>query len=165
MHKRKPVALLVCVVMLTAAGLTAHAASVHHFTKKDSQEVKDVFLRQAEAATSHDIVAFEHVLASTPADQPDPVALVARAYQFWGKNALVDHFRETFKAVWKFEPDVETIKVVPLTPDTAEIFAVTRVTSGASEASSKTASFLVYEVAIRTLEGWRIAAIVPVPAQ
>jgi hypothetical protein len=165
MQPWKILASFVVVAIFGAAHATAYAAATHHFTEKDRQEVKDVFLRQAAAATAHDIVAFEGVLASAPADQPDPVAFVARAYQFWGKPALIEHFKETFKGVWKFEPNVDSIKIIPLTADVAQVYAPTQITLGASEAVAKTAPFLVYEVAVRTAKGWRIAAIVPVPAQ
>jgi hypothetical protein len=165
MRAQKTLASFVAVVILGIASGAAHATVTHHFTERDRQEVKDVFLRQAATATAHDIVGFEHALASAPAGQPDPIAFVARAYQFWGKPALIDHFKETFKGVWKFEPNVESIKIIPLTADVAEVYAPTQVTVGASEASAKTAPFLVYEVAVRTAEGWRIAAIVPVPAK
>jgi hypothetical protein len=166
MHMRiqKTLASFFAVVVLAAANATAYAAATHRFTEKDRQEVKDVFLRQAAAATAHDIVAFERVLASAPPGQPDPIAFVARAYQFWGKPALIEHFKETFKGVWKFEPNVESIKIVPLTADVAQLYAPTQITLGASEASARSAPFLVYEVAVRTPEGWRIASIVPVPA-
>jgi len=162
---QKTLASVIVTVILGAVNATAYAAAPHHFTDKDRQEVKDVFLRQAAAATAHDIVAFEQVLASAPADQPDPIAFVARAYQFWGKPALVEHFKETFKGVWKFEPDVASIKIIPLTADVAELYATTQITLGASDATAKTAPFLVYEVAVRTAKGWRIAAIVPVAAK
>ena len=152
-------------VAISVASVTAHAAPSHQFDEQDRQEVKAVFLKQAAAATAHDIAAFEQVFAPTPAGQPDPVSFVARAYQFWGRPALIEHFTETFKGVWKFEPDAERVKIIPLTPDTAEIYAPTQVTSGTSSETAKTAPFLVYEVAVRTPEGWRIAAIVPVPAQ
>jgi hypothetical protein len=166
MHMRiqKTLATFIAVVVLATANATAYAAATHRFTEKDRQEVKDVFLRQAAAATAHDIVAFERVLASAPAGQPDPIAFVARAYQFWGKPALIEHFKETFKGVWKFEPNVESIKIIPLTADVAQLYAPTQITLGASEASARSAPFLVYEVAVRTPEGWRIASIVPVPA-
>ena len=156
---------LLFTVAITVASVTAHAAPPHQFDEQDRQEVKAVFLKQAAAATAHDIVAFEQVFAPTPAGQPDPVVFVARAYQFWGKTALIEHFKETFKGVWRFEPDAERVRVIPLTPDTAQIYAPTQVTSGTSTETAKTAPFLVYEVAVRTPQGWRIAAIVPVPAQ
>ena len=149
----------------TFAAGAAHAATPHQFDERDRREVKAVFLQQAAAATAHDIEAFERVIASTPQGQPDPVLFVARANQIWGKPALIDHFKETFKGIWKFEPDADRVSVIPLTPDTAEIYAPTQVTVGKSAETAKTAPFLVYEVAIRTPDGWRIAAIVPVPAQ
>jgi hypothetical protein len=156
---------LLFAAVLSAVGATVHAATVRQFDEQDRQEVKALFLQQAAAATAHDIAAFERVFVTTPPGQPDPVTFVARAYQFWGKAALVEHFKETFKGVWRFEPDAERVRVVPLTPDTAEIYAPTQVTFGASNETAKTAPFLVYEAAVRTSEGWRIAAIVPVPAQ
>jgi predicted adenine nucleotide alpha hydrolase (AANH) superfamily ATPase len=59
--------------------------------------VWDIFEKQAKAATDHNLTAFASVLANSPEGDPDPVAFVARAYQFWGKAALVAHFRETFR--------------------------------------------------------------------
>ena len=156
---------LLFTVAISVASVTAHAAPPHQFDEQDRQEVKAVFLKQAAAATAHDIAAFERVFAPTPAGQPDRVTFIARAYQFWGKAALIEHFKETFKGVWKFEPDAERVRVIPLTPDAAEIVAPTQVTFGTSSETAQTAPFLVYEVAVRTSEGWRIAAIVPVPAQ
>jgi hypothetical protein len=165
MRMQKTLASFIAAVILGATHAPAHAEATNQFTDADRQAVKDVFLQQAAAATAHDIVAFEHVLASAPPGQPDPIAFVARAYQFWGKPALIEHFKETFKGVWKFEPNIEGIKIIPLTPDVAQVYAPTQITLGASEASARTAPFLVYEVAVRTSEGWRIASIVPVPAQ
>jgi hypothetical protein len=156
---------LILVAASAAASGASLAAPPHGFDERDGQEVRAVFLRQAAAATAHDIVAFEEVFASAPPGEPDPVTFVARAYQYWGRAALMDHFRETFRGVWKFEPDPENIKVIPMTADSAEIYAPTQVTSGSSDETAKTSSFLVHEVAVRTPEGWRIASIIPVPAK
>jgi hypothetical protein len=161
----KPHTLLVTLFFAAAAVSGCATAPSHTFDDSDRQAVKDVFLRQAEAATTHDIVAFEGVFATAPAGQPDPIVFVARAYQFWGKPALVDHFKETFKGVWKFEPDVASIRIVPLTADVAQLYANTQITLGASQDKAKTVPFLVYEVVVRTPEGWRIASIVPIAAQ
>ena len=165
MGARKVVASLVIATLCGATDGPAFAAPSQQFTEADRAQVKDVLLRQAAAASAHDIAAFEQVLVSVPPGHQDPIVMVARAYQFWGKTALIDHFKETFKGVWKFEPDVQAIKVIPLTPDVAQIYAPTQITLGASDASARTAPFLVYEIAVRTPEGWRIASIVPVPAR
>ncbi|CAB3724006.1 hypothetical protein R8871_05129 [Paraburkholderia graminis C4D1M] len=165
MGARKVVASLVIATLCGATDGPAFAAPSQQFTEADRAQVKDVLLRQAAAASAHDIAAFEQVLVSVPPGHQDPIVMVARAYQFWGKTALINHFKETFKGVWKFEPDVQAIKVIPLTPDVAQIYAPTQITLGASDASARTAPFLVYEIAVRTPEGWRIASIVPVPAR
>jgi len=165
MGARKVVASLVIATLCGATDGPAFAAPSQQFTEADRAQVKDVLLRQAAAASAHDIAAFEQVLVPVPPGHQDPIVMVARAYQFWGKTALIDHFKETFKGVWKFEPDVQAIKVIPLTPDVAQIYAPTQITLGASDASARTAPFLVYEIAVRTPEGWRIASIVPVPAR
>jgi hypothetical protein len=161
----KSFASFIAVATLGTASAAACAATTHGFDELDRPEVRDIFLQQAAAATTHDIVAFAQVLASAPAGQPDPIVLVAQTHQLWGKPALIDQFRETFKGVWKFVPEAETIKIVPLSADVVELYARVQITRGASEASAKTAPFFVYEVALRTPVGWRIASIVPVSAQ
>ena len=165
MRARKVFASLLLAALWSAAAVPAFAAPSRQFTETDRAEVEDVFLRQAAAATAHDIVAFEQILVPVSPGRPDPVVMVARAYQFWGKEALIDHFKETFKGIWKFEPDVPRIKIIPLTPDVAQIYARTQITLGAASSSARTAPFLVYEVAVRTPAGWRIASIVPVPTR
>ena len=124
-----------------------------------------LFLRQAAGETAHDIQAIEAILARTPPGQPDPVNFVARAYQFWGRNAVIDHFRTIFAGTWRFEPDLDAIRIMPLGPDAAHIYAPTRITAGAVGQEAATHTFLINEFAVRTSDGWRISAIVPVPTQ
>ena len=89
---------------------------------------------------------------------------MARAYRFWGRQAVLEHFRTIFAGTWRFEPDEDAIRVMPLGPDAAHIYAPTRITAGAAGQEAATSTFLVNEFAIRTADGWRISAIVPVPA-
>ena len=131
----------------------------------DIEEIRNLFLRQAAGETAHDIQVIESVLAEAPPGQPDPVNFVARAYRFWGREAVIKHFRAVFTGTWRFEPDEDAIRILPLGPDVAHIYAPTRITVGAAGQEAATYSFLVNEFAIRTAEGWRISAIVPVPAQ
>ena len=93
------------------------------------------------------------------------MTFIARAYRFWGREAVLDHFGKTFTATWKFEPDQDAIRIVPLGPDVAHIYAPTRITVGAAGQPGTPYEFLVNEFAIRTAEGWQISTIVPVPAQ
>ena len=131
----------------------------------DIGEIRALFLRQAEGENAHDIGIIDTVLATAAPGWPDPVNFVARAYSFWGRAAVLDHFRTVFTGTWRFEPDRDAIKITPLGPDTAHIFAPTRVTVGAAGESGTTYPFLVNQIAIRTAGGWRISTIIPVPAQ
>ena len=135
------------------------------FGAADVEDIRALFLRQAAGETAHDIQVIDAVLARVPPGQPDPVSFVARAYCFWGREAVIDHFRAIFAGTWRFEPDEGAIRITPLGPDVAHIYAPTRITAGPAGQPVVTASYLVNEFAIRTPDGWRISAIVPVPAQ
>ena len=130
----------------------------------DVQEIRDLFLHQAAGETAHDIAAIDAVLARAESGEPDPVNFVARAYRFWGREAVLDHFRKVFEGTWRFEPDEQAIRITPLGADVAHIYAPTRITVGAAGQDPVVASFLVNEFALRTSDGWRISTIVPVPA-
>ena len=134
-------------------------------TAKDVAEIRALFLRQAAAESAHDIGGMEAVLAQAEPGQPDPVNFVARAYRFWGREAVLEHFRSVFTGTWRFEPEVEEIKVLPINADVAHIFAPTQITAGPVGGDEATYRFLVNEFAVRTSDGWRITSIVPVPAQ
>jgi len=132
---------------------------------EDIQEIRELFLRQAAGENAHDIDAIESILAPAVPGQPDPVNFVARAYRFWGRGAVLDHFRDAFAGTWRFEPDEAAIRILPLGPDTAHIYAPTRIMAGSAGEEAVTRTYLINEFAIRTSEGWRISAIVPVPAE
>ena len=134
-------------------------------TEADVKEIRALFLRQAAAESAHDIDGMEAVLARAEPGQADPVNFIARAYRFWGRDAVLEHFRKVFTGTWRFEPEVEEIKILPISMDAAHIFAPTNITTGSAAGGEATYRFLVNEFAIRTRDGWRITSIVPVPAQ
>jgi hypothetical protein len=143
----------------------AAPALANSFSAADAQEVRALFLRQAAAETAHDMAAIEQVLAHAAPGEPDPVNFIARAYRFWGREAVLEHFRTTFLGTWKFEPDQNAIRVTPIGADVAHIYAPTKITIGAALQPGTPYQFLVNEFAIRTADGWRISTIVPIPAQ
>jgi hypothetical protein len=69
-----------------------------------------------------------------------------------------------FAGTWRFEPDQGAIRMMPLGPDTAHIYAPIRIKLGPPGGQSATYPDLVNEIAIRTPNGWRNSAIIPVPA-
>lgn len=151
--------------MMIMAPIKNNATEAKSFSAEDSKEVRALFLRQAGGETAHDLTAIDGVLAHATPGQPDPVSFIARAYCFWGREAVLAHFRTTFTGTWKFEPDQDAIRVVPLGLDTAHIYAPTWITVGPAGQPGAQHQFLINEFAIRTTEGWRISTIVPVPMQ
>ncbi len=153
---------IAALLMLLSPALPARAAD--SVSPGDLREIRAVFLNQAQAATAHDIEGMDAVIAQAEPGQPDPVSFVSRAYTFWGREAVMEHFRVIFRGTWRFEPDQNEIRIISLGPDAAHIFAPTRVTLDVRGAPA-TQLFLMEEVAVRTAAGWRIATFIPVPAQ
>jgi hypothetical protein len=75
----------------------------------------------------------------------DSLTFIARAYRFWGRDAVMDHFRVTFSATWKFEPDQEATRIVRISADVAHIFAPTKITVGAAGQPGTAYQFFVPE--------------------
>ncbi|WP_174364717.1 nuclear transport factor 2 family protein [uncultured Caballeronia sp.] len=156
------------VAALSLSVLTAMACAqpaTATVTASDAKAVRDLFLRQSAAETAHDIDALDGMFAKAAPGEPDPVSFVARAYKFWGRDAVTDHFRKTFAGTWSLAPDESAIRIIPLNSDTVQIYAPTRVTLGAAGQPPKTATFLINEFAIRTSAGWKISAVIAVPAE
>lgn len=152
-------AAVVGALALVAPAMAADASA------EDIQEVRALFLRQAAGATANDINEMDAVFARTAPGQPDPVSFVARAYRYWGREAVLAHFRRVFAGTWRFEPDEAAIRVTLMGKDVAQIYAPTRVTVGPAGQPATTSQFHMTEFAIRTPDGWRISSIVAVPAQ
>lgn len=155
----------VCVSLVCTCLTVSAYAQTSEVGASDIQQVRALFLRQTAAESAHDIHALDEVIARVPVGHPDPVSFIARAYQFIGREAVMQHFRKTFEGTWRLDADESKIRVIPLSSDIVQIYAPTRVTIGAPNQEPKTALFLINEFAIRTPTGWRISAIVPVPAQ
>lgn len=140
----------------------AHAAAV---SPSDMQQIRALFSNQAKAETDHDIDALKAMFAPGHPGEPDPVSFVARAYRFWGKDAVIAHFQKAFAGTWSVEPDETAVRLIPLNDETVQIYAPTRVTIGAPGEAAATSTFFINEFAVRTPLGWRIAAVIPVPAR
>ncbi|WP_052406255.1 hypothetical protein [Paraburkholderia heleia] len=151
--------------MLVAAAAINTAVYAQDKSSDDGEPVRALFLTQVDAENAHDIAKLNSVLADSPDAEVSPVSFVARAYQFWGKKEVMKHFDETFKGTWHLEPDMTRSRVVMLNAVTAQIYVPTKVTLGAPGKDAATATYLINQFAVRTSQGWRFTAILPVPAQ
>lgn len=131
----------------------------------DALAVRELFLKQVAAENAHDIATLDTVLADTPGNRPSPVSFVARAYRFWGKDAVMKHFQEAFAGTWHLDPQLDQIQVIALSDDTAQLYAPTTVTLGGPGKPAVTGKYLINQFAVRTDKGWKFTAIIPVPAE
>ncbi len=148
--------------LLLAQALPARAGD--SVSPGDLQEIRALFLRYAAGESAHDIDAIDATLVHAAPGQPDPVGFVGRAYRFWGREAVMQHFREIFRGTWRAEPELEAMRIIPLGADTAQIFVPTRITF-APGGTVTTQLFLINKLVLRTAEGWRIAVTVTAPGQ
>lgn len=132
---------------------------------EDMAEVRALFLRQVEAENAHDIAGIDAVIAPELTGVSDAPMFVARAGRFFGRDAVLQRFRDNFSGTWKFEPETDDIRVTPIGVDTIHVFAPTRITVGPAGQAPRTLLFLVNQIAVRTEQGWRFAVIIPVPAE
>jgi hypothetical protein len=151
--------------VVAAVGLIAGPVSAADRRAMDIQEVRALFLRQAAGATAKNIHEMDAVLARAAPGQQDTVSFVARAYRYWGREDVLAHFRTIFTGTWRFEPEETNIRVTLLGNNVAQIYAPTRVTSGAAGQAAITSEFYMLEMAVRTPQGWRISSIIAVPAR
>lgn len=147
---------------LLASASSAYADGVD---AKDTREIRALVLQKAAAESAHDIDAVDASLVHAAPGQPDPVTYVARAYRFWGRDAVIEHFKKVFAGTWRVEPEQDAIRITPLNADTVQIYMPARVTLGAAGQPATTATYLINEFAIRTGAGWRITAVIPVAAE
>ena len=162
LKKLLAVRLAAMIVVAAASSTVAYAQNV---MSSAEEGVRALFLAQVDAENAHDIAKLDGILADSIDDKLSPVSFVARSYQFWGKKEVMKHFEETFKGTWHLEPDMAHSRVVALSADTVQIYVPTKVTLGAPGKDPVTATFLINQFAIRTSQGWRFTAILPVPAQ
>jgi hypothetical protein len=145
------------------AGMSSAYADV--VSADDTREIRALVLQKAAAESAHDIDAVDASLVHVAPGEPDPVTYVARAYRFWGRDAVIEHFKKVFAGAWRVEPEQDAIRITPLNADTVQIYMPARITLGAAGQAPTTATYLINEFAIRTGAGWRITAVIPVAAE
>ena len=78
---------------------------------EDVAEVRALFLRQVEAENAHDIAGIDAILAPELAGIGDAPMFVARAGQFFGREAVLRRFRDNFAGTWKLSTVASSVMV------------------------------------------------------
>ena len=122
-------------------------------------EVRATFDRFVAAQNAHDIKAVESLLLDSPNS-----LWITRGTAVWGQDAAIKRFAALYQGTWRLEPEPSNLKVVMLGEGVAQIYVPIMFTIGAPGQSPQQTRFLMNQVVVKTLNGWRISSILPIPA-
>ena len=122
-------------------------------------DVKATFDRFVAAQNAHDVSAVRELLLDSP-----NFLWVTRGVPIWGRDAALKRFETLYQGTWKLSPDTANLKVVLLNDTTAQVFVPIMFNIGPPGQPAPDAPFLMNQTLVKTMAGWRIANILPIPA-
>jgi ketosteroid isomerase-like protein len=146
----KAVRLLLAALTVAAAPLAAAAPP---------EEVRQTFARFVAAQNAHDVGAVEGLLV----DSPD-FLWITRGTPIWGRAAALKRFKALYEGTWHLAPEASALKVVMLGDTAAQLFVPISFSIGAPGQAPQTTRFLMNQVLVKTPAGWKVSAILPIPA-
>jgi uncharacterized protein (TIGR02246 family) len=123
------------------------------------EEVRQTFDRFVAAQNAHDLRAVEALLL----DSPD-FLWITRGTPIWGREAALKRFKALYEGTWQLAPEGSALKVLMLGDNAAQLFAPISFTIGAPGQAPQTTRFLMNQVLVKTPAGWKVSAILPIPA-
>jgi ketosteroid isomerase-like protein len=122
-------------------------------------EVRQTFDRFVAAQNAHDLRAVENLLL----DSPD-FLWITRGTPIWGREASLKRFKALYEGTWQLAPEAGALKIVMLGEAAAQLFVPIAFSIGAPGQAPQTTRFLMNQVLVRTPAGWKVSAILPIPA-
>lgn len=119
-----------------------------------ADEVRALYDRFLDAQNAHDLARVRALLWESPM-----FLWVSDGRSFWGPDALVERMGQFQKApVWRVEPDLAAAVPVELDGSAAYLHLPLTLVIGSAEKPDRL-PWLVSMLAVRTEQGWRIAAL------
>jgi hypothetical protein len=122
-------------------------------------EVREAFDRFVAAQNAHDLKGVEDLLL----DSAD-FLWVTRGTPIWGREAGLRRFKALYEGTWQLTPEAGALKVVMLAAGTAQVFVPISFSIGAPGQVPQTTRFLMNQMLVKTPAGWKVSAILPIPA-
>jgi uncharacterized protein (TIGR02246 family) len=142
--------LALCVLLLATA--TAAEATAEN-------EIRAVVDRFITAQNAHDVAAVGELLWDSP-----QFLWITRGSPIWGRQAALARFEALYRGTWRLEPALADLRVTLLDAGTAQIYVPITFTIGAPGQQAQQTRFLINQVLLKTAAGWKVAAILPIPA-
>jgi ketosteroid isomerase-like protein len=147
---KQAVRLLLVILALAAAPLAPASPP---------EDVRQTFDRFVAAQNAHDLRAVEALLF----DSPD-FLWITRGTPVWGRDAALKRFTALYAGTWQLTPEAGGLKVVMLGDNAAQLFVPISFSIGAPGQAPQTTRFLMNQVFVKTPAGWKVSAILPIPA-
>jgi ketosteroid isomerase-like protein len=122
-------------------------------------EVRQTFERFVAAQNAHDIKAVEGLLL----DSAD-FLWITRGTPIWGQEAALKRFNALYEGTWRLAPEASALKVAMLGKGAAQLFVPITFSIGSPAQAPQTMRFLMNMVLVKTPAGWKVSAILPIPA-
>ena len=143
----------------TAALFLTSILSVAPASAAPDDDVKRVFDRFINAQNAHDVNAVQELLLDSP-----NFLWITRGAPVWGHDEALRRFEGLYKGTWHLDPKMSKLRIFTLTPDTAQLYVPIEFMIGPAGQTASPTRFLMNQTLVKTANGWRIAAILPIPA-
>ncbi len=155
--------------LLAASGAVCHAQPANYvdpLPPKTISEVNATYHRLIEAENRHDVAKVRTMVWDSPSTLF--VAKTATAAEgnwagFWGKDVVLQHFRELYSGIFVMYPDYANLKTVGLTSNIAETYVPLKISVAYAGQTPVPKPFLMIVDWIRTPAGWKLATDVALP--
>jgi hypothetical protein len=108
---------------------------------------------------AHDLGALRELLVDSP-----QFLWITRGVPIWGRQAALARFETLYRGTWKLEPAMPELRVMLLGEGAAQIYVPITFTIGPPGEAPTTTRFLMNQVLLKTAEGWKVSAILPIAA-
>ncbi|MBP2277056.1 nuclear transport factor 2 family protein [Sphingomonas sp. PL20] len=146
--------------MLRAAfvflAMTAAVAESASATSRDD-EARTFFVRFVAAQNAHDPTAVAALLWESP-----DMLWLTRGVEVRGKKAITETLTDYYAGTWHLDPDMSHFKSTAITTDVVQILVPITFTRGLAGKPAQNNTFLISQILIRSADGWRVAAILPI---
>jgi ketosteroid isomerase-like protein len=122
-------------------------------------EVRATFDHFVAAQNAHDVKAVETLLLGSP-----DFLWITRGTPIWGPDAAIKRFTALYEGTWRLDPEPSSLKITMIGEGVAQIFVPIVFTIGPPGQPPQQMKFLMNQVLVKTLSGWRVSSILPIPA-
>jgi ketosteroid isomerase-like protein len=122
-------------------------------------DVRATFERFVAAQNAHDVKAVESLLLNSP-----DFLWITRGTPVWGSDPALKRFTALYEGIWRLDPETSSLKTTMLGNSAAQLYVPIMFTIGVAGQPSQTTRFLMNLILVKTLGGWKVSSILPIPA-